>query len=621
MAQLGYVVINSKRYPCDEWSNAQRGEPLAISWNEGLIEGMGEPIYKSNKRYYYGHNFDPTSPPYLRLTPLVTSISGFGSSFSTSNPTYYVRTRNPDGTNVLYIFNGPNVWKINRDTNAVIYGPTSRAGVQYGRPVLFEGVWRIPRGDKESAVDATSYLDAVNLIPLNAGTEATELHANTIETNVKARHFQILQSETRAVLARAFAIDAGGQGCNRVELADSPTGFTATPGEVGSEVGDFTYGITDMVQGQGDLIVMKPDGPYKFDPDGNALPIQGFVTRNLNPAFQGFASGANSHGHGPYTYWIHPSGIWLIHGDQMTPVSFESAIDFFSRSFAATEGIDSGVVWTGCIAYGRWLYASRGSQVWQAYINDDGKLTWYGAFNNLGGAGVGVHVGMDDGPTLWIPRTGQTTLLRIDLEADGSSRGPIGDSRGFTSTTGHFRIAGIDFGRPDRTKQLRKLWFNLEGMGGGMTFTPKVKRDTNAEATWVAAMTADGLSELIGTAGTTDTFRELAFGLDASAIPGNTDPRVRSFGLEAHSADIWRAKIPLKVGEDMGSQGIIGSMENLRELQHGQAIEVVAPGRNTSFTAHVYRVNEKTTKFTADAQPEYEVEVQIEAFNIEAGTN
>jgi hypothetical protein len=126
----------------------------------------------------------------------------------------------------------------------------------------------------------------------------------------------------------------------------------------------------------------------------------------------------------------------------------------------------------------------------------------------------------------------------------------------------------------------------------------------------------------MGVAGTSDTFRRLKPGFTCiGQTGGNTGVTIEKWGIEAHSADIWRATIPLKMPEDTGSQGIIGSAKNLRQLQHGQAVEVFAPGRNSSFTAHVYQVNEKTSNYSPDAQVEYEFEILIEAFDIESGVN
>lgn len=609
MAKLGRVIINGVEYPCDSWEKAQQGEPLAVSWVDGLPDGAGQPHYKSNKQYYWGRHWDATTPPFLRIGPVITTIAGFG-TLDTNFPMYVVPEANTDAPflSVIYVFNKASVWKVAYAAKTIIYGPTSVANVVYGRPVLFDGIWRIPRGESVAAA---------NLIPLTAGTEATEISANVITANVFATHFGVMQDEISNTIVRAFKSTAENS-ARRIEKATSVTGFTPSAGNIGFEVGDDSFDITDILNSQGELLIIKPDGPYRFDPAGNSTPLQSFAHPNVLTSAQ---QGSNSIGYSAYGYWVHNTGFYLIFGDIVTPVGLESEPYFY---ISPTADIDTFSYWTSAFATGRWVYAARRKQIWQGYIRDDGKITWYGpVFTSDQPGSIPLRVaGESLGPAFWFAGTVGGLMHVITLEPDGSTRSILPTNRGLSTQSPEIILPKLDFGRGDRLKQLRKFWYLVERIGAGVSLQAVVQRDGAVNQSWGSAATTSGLFERMGVAGTSDTFRRLNIGFTATGHDGATAGVIlEKWGVEAHSADIWKVIIPLKAEENLGSQGIIGSAKNLRELQHGQAIEVTAPGRNSSHTAHVYQVHEKTAKITVPANPEYEFEVLIEAFDIETGVN
>lgn len=605
------VVIDGKSYPCDEWNNVEQGKPASVSWNEGIPDGIGQTHLKSLTRCYYARHFDTTLPPFLRLPPPITAITSF-TNFDVSSPFYVIATTTADSQAVEYIFNGAYVWKLRRTTNVYDTQYTgagvSRASCVYGRPVFFDGSWRIPRGES---------LDAVTLTPgnIDTGTETTELHNNTITTNVKASHFGTIQDQLGNYILRAFKSSAESK-ARRIEKAATATAFTASPGNTGTEVGDDSFGITDILTAGGEALIMKPDGPYRFDPDGNALPVQDFVHAT---GATSTTSSANSIGHSAYAYWCHTTGIYLIFRDVVKPLGLESDLNFH---VITTGDFDTLTYYQSGFASGRWLYVIRRTQLYQAYINDDGSLIWYGPLY-IAGTNSPMHLAGDSiGPDLWFVASGESNLYRMSLQADGSTRAALDASlRGYASQSPEILMSQWDAGRPDRLKQLRKFWFRVRDTSGE-SLQPIVKRDGAANQNWGSARTTTGFFENMATTmGTNDTFRYLQLGFTVSGHGSGEGPLIEAWGVEAVAASVYRVIIPLTNAEVQGgSQGIVGSLDNLRTLKHGQGVEVKAPGRNGTALMHVLGVREKTIRAEQNA-PEYEVTVFLEGWNLEDGTN
>lgn len=626
MAKLGAISINNIPYPCDAWEATDQGKDLSVAWMDGYWDGAAESRYlpaKPNK-YFYAHGWDMTSPPYARLALSLTAITGFTNTLTAEYPLYIVAdvqpagsVSPPAGTNLVYIFQADRVWKINRDTMTQIYS-TARAGVNYGRPARFEGYWYIPRGDKRSQNDGTGYPDATRLTPLDAGNEATEIHANA-QLNVKARHFAVLQDQGISYLCRAFSSSAGGA-ANRIEKSASG-GFTASPGDIGTEVGQQDYSIADLLIYQGELLVIKPNGPYLFDPEGNSQPLQDYVGSSPEASFQ---VGSNSDVVGAYAYWPHTSGFWRIFGSALLPAGFEADPRFMIRN--ASDEIDQTDRWEAVCGYGRWLYAVRGNLIWQGYIQNDGLPIWHGAIYDLGAATT-VYIGLLEGKTALLPPElwvfASTAVGVATLSADGSTRTASSSSRGVAHMADYpLRMPDIDWDLPHRLKQLRKLWFLWEGLtASGITIQPVVQRDGAAAQNWGAALTTTGYHENTGVMGTSDTFRSFRPGVDASGGVSATDPRLRAWGADAVSSTIWKATILLSNKELVGfSEGINGSLQNFRTLRDGIGVEVQGPGWVSSVLMHLTRMSVKQTSVDEFENPEYTVDLQFESFNQEDGS-
>lgn len=576
------ITLDSGEYPCLSWEKVQDEERLEEIWPDGFWGGMGEPRKRSPNRYYVCSQFDTTSPPYVRFLPDLSAVTGTFSAIDTSLPVYMFRARRPDLTEVLYLLNGTSRFKINRTTKAQLGTVDTNANTVYGRPALFEGSWRIPQGETNNA-----YTLVVNDADID--TETT--------LGVVARHFANVQDKGTAKLARAFST-------NRMNLTADPASFVA--GDF--EVGDSSFGVTDLLESGGELICIKPDGPRRFDLEGNSLPIQRFVGAQPNPPA---TLGANSHGHGTYTYWIHSSGIWRIIGELITPVGFESDPAFYA--YAAAD-VDLTLQWTSVVAYGRWLYASRGTQIYTAYIEDDGMLRWHGSIFD---ASQNLRVQMDDGPTLYIIGLAAFPILYMNLQADGSMRAPLGSQRetGLTST---FRLGRTDFRRLDRSKQLRRTWIITEGMSGTSSFKLQVLRDGAAAEDVGATITTDGFFERTWTPGTLDTCREVELRV-VGVANSNVDSRFRALGIEALAFGIYRATIVLNPETIRGySKGIRGSLSALRKLQSKSLINIKEPEINSTFSGRVLSIKEKATAAEGGDGIGYSIEVLIERTDIPA---
>jgi hypothetical protein len=580
------IVLDGTEYPCLAWRKVEEGQRFERRWEDGFWAGMGVPRDDGRPNVYYvANSIDTTSPPYIRLWPAFTAYT-LDNALGMAFPAYVIGGQQPNTNSVVYIFNGSRRVKIN-----VTDGTDSddnNANTNYGRPALFEGSWRIPQGSINNAYT------------LGIADGATSGDSET-SMGVPALHFATIQNESVAQLARAFDT-------NRINLAEAITGAAAdfAPSS-GYEVGDSSLGISDLLELQGELMVIKPDGPRKFDSLGNSRLVQKFV--GSHPNASSFL-GANSHAHGTYTYWLHPSGIWRIVGDLMSPQTFEAQPYFYA--FESTD-FDLSLRWSSVVAYGRWLYATRGTQLFAAYINDDGTLIWHGAIQNDSVAlRVGITMNLSSGnPDLWL-MTSSTTLYRIALQSDGSMRQALGTGRG-TQTNAVFRLPRWDGGRIDRLKQLRRMWITTEGVSGATALIGgRVRRDGGAVETILTADNTEGFREGVLTPGTNDTFREVE--AQVLMTQGNAnDPRVRAIGLEAHTLDVYEAVIPLNPDTVGGfSGGIKGLLQSLRHLQHGASLAVKEPEINSDFNGYVLSVREKAVPGEGGRGIGYEVRVLIE---------
>ena len=602
------LVIDGDEYPCTEFGWVQDGEKLERVWPDGFWDGIGESRVRSARKCLYANFLDLTSPPYVRLVPTSVTLGGLAAIDVVNRPLFFLQGQQPNGTNVIYFFVGDTRIKINRDSGAVIETVTT-ATVVYGRPALFEGTWRIARGE---TVDAASLT-----IGNGAGTDSF----TAIAGSIKARHFSIVQDQGTSKLARAFST-------NLIDLSSDAVTFGGD-----FECGDTSFGISDLLESQGELLVIKPDGPRRFAPSGDSLPLQRFITVNLQSST---IDGSNSHGHGPYAYWVTASGIWRIFGDAMLPMGFESDSQYFDYIVPSITGggIDK-ASWRSVTAYGRWLYATHGRQVFQGFIEEDGLVKWYGPIYQADNAADPPYTArciVDNGPALWVVITSASAatsdIVRFNLEADGSIRDTIDDDRGPSGTNiiPALRLGTDDFGRPDRLKQIRRFWIVTEGLAGD-TLQLQASLDGAVEQQVGLNITTNGLVERVPSTaafgntilGSNDIFREARFGVNISVFSTTSDPRWRAFGVEVRTADIYRAKIILTPESVRGyALGIQGLLQELRALKNAQRVAIKQPELDATRNGYILSVREKVIGAEGAAGIGYEVDVLLEFFDIPA---
>ncbi len=579
----------AKEYPCLSWQKVDQGRPLSIAWNKGFRKGMGQAVYQGdNERCLSANWLDVSAPPYIRLFPGASAVISGLTGLDLSFPLHWIPAKQPDGTNVLYLFNGTRRFKINRDANTLTANVTI-ASVVYGRPAFFEGSWRIPRGESVACATLT--------ISNGADTGGTDANGFTPLAATFASNFATVQDGTTAKIAKSSL--------NIISLSSDFASFVGA-----FEAGDSSLNVTDLLEWQGELLVIKADGPRRFSVAGDSIPLQRFVGANLS---SGTYEGSNSHVHGPYAYWVAQSGIWRLFGEFIFPVGFESDPDYFSDS---TDFIDDAVNWKSVVAYGRWIYATRGKQLWQGYIEDDGKVTWLSALVMDGL--TTMRLAIDDTPALWLIGIGTAAAIKITLQADGSTRSALDVARAAAAAgTAVFVLPKADFDFADRLKQLRRLWVITEAMANS-TLSLRVQRDGAAVATVGATITTSGFFERIPTPGTDDTAREFRAQL-SWAWTGTSDSRIRAFGMDCHTLDLYRAQIPLTKKAVRGfSGGIRGLLKQLRDLQQAQLVNVKEPELNTTFSGYVMSVSEQTVDEEGGEGIGYMVDVLIERAAIPA---
>lgn len=607
------IAIDGKAYPCDEWALAEEGERLEQVWDKGFRRGMGQYRGDDPERYYYAENFDTSMPPYVRLGvgPAASYLTLTG--FDSSNPFFAILIESPDGTDFVYLFSGQRGYKIKLSDDTVNDTHDFGAGAVCGRPALFEGNWYIPLGATVDAVELTTIADT---------------GADTFNTlNVKALAFANLMKDGIAQLARAHTT-------NLVDLTAAVTRAASDWAGDDFEVGDSSLAITDMLTWKNELAIIKPDSVYRFDADGTASSIQGFVGRNLSPLVssegEGFVLGA-------YFYWQHSSGLWRIVDDAALPIGPEAAAEYIGINEAASF-LDSvhppdQFQWKSAAAWGKWFYACTALNAFYGEIVRDGEVLWHGSLPVRAGASErlaiteGGTTGATGHPLLWIADTSNDVYM-VELQPDGSIRSGLSsgqDERGPTNTTSKLFTSRTDLagGRMrQKEKQLRRVWARTEeGSSGGWTANVplqlRVIRDNVVAGEDVGStITSSGFSERFPTPGTNDLFYEIRLELEvvlAGFAAG--DARILDFGIEAVTASVYRIVIPLLPGRIAGNRGLRGMLKDLRNLKSGATVKFRDPENPTAdFDAQIVSVAEEAVPVGV-GQVGYILQVHFERFS------
>ena len=518
---------------------------------------------------------------------------------------------------VFYVLNGRYGYKINGSSYALMGTQDYGAGAQCGRPELFEDAHYIPLG---------STVDAQKLTAFGSGDETTDTSAAI--TGIKAHAFAGIQDAGTAKLARALN--------NKVDISSDGADWSASP----FEAGDSTHVITDLAAAPGEIVVIRPDGPRRFTASGSSLEIQGFSARN--PAADA-TLGSNSHGHGPYTYWPDAAGLARILGESIDWIGPEADPDFGGAAIDAQPFPFTAGQWRSVTAINRWLYATHYSSLgsidgdlFYGYIGGDGRVErWHGSLYD---SDKPLRVTRLSTPALVIvegkPGDVDTPAIRImELDADGSPRTLLGGQRGASpasdETSEHVAIMPrLDWsweGLGDREKQLARISYRIRGMVTGSLWSMRVWRDAAAQQTIGADATADGTFEVEpGTIGTSDTFYGLfvaPYLVLSDTYTTLGDPRLEALTVEARTAMRVTAEITVTRKEPAANLGFEEALSNLRKLQAGSRVTLVAPERANALNGHVIGVAEE---MIGDADTDgwgYRLTITADVFDIDAGSS
>ncbi|KKK90899.1 hypothetical protein LCGC14_2718360, partial [marine sediment metagenome] len=270
MATLANIRINGETYPCNLWQSEQSGQLIRHEWENGFLGGMGHLTRDSDDGYYVSNGFDTSTFPYLRLRPgadVSLTLTNYGAD--TKEGTYGFIEQDSNSVNYLYVLNGQNVWKINLSGTPAVDGGGGGPSKDFlgtaiaGRPVLFDdgttSLWRVPLGVVDTAQELTTV----------ATTGVGDTWADM--TGIFASHFALVQDGAVSKIART---NTSGTNLSNVSLSTDANTFGDN-----FEVGEGTLIPADFLGAQGELMVMKDTGIWKFTVDGTARPIMGFHGR------------------------------------------------------------------------------------------------------------------------------------------------------------------------------------------------------------------------------------------------------------------------------------------------------------------------------------------------------
>lgn len=552
------ATINGVTYPVNAWELVQAGQEVEEVWDDGFARGIGT----GRQQYWTAQYMDPSSPPYIRLENRKTRTIAIA-NLAPSTQCFAFRETSPNGTAFLYLLNGRYSYKIKISDGTIAETKDHGVNTVLGRPALFEGKWYFPLGGTNDALELTT-ID-------NLGADIY----TSLGLGVTALHFAAGMKDGTAQLARAHST-------NLIDLASNITPDAAdwSPAD-DAEVGDDSEAISDLVPWQGEWAVVKPNSVYTFDGHGVSRPLQEFVSsigiaNSTKPVAKVL---------GPYLYWPHPpsDGLWRFFGRAGRAIGYNNAIDFSPDQARDIGGTGA---WNSVDAYGNWLYAVKGRELFMGWILDDGSVIWHGQLlAESGTARVFITEGATSGVILWYAYDGN--LVQIDLQNDGSMKTALDSNRGRANFGGYqFILPETDLGTRYRTKQLRAAWAELENWVNTVTLTLRVFRDGSTGPEQVgstyASTASQAFHETAFTPGTNDTARRVSLGVlittAAGYDPATSDPRIRSLGIRALTPSIYAIEIPVtSEGLKATGQSKATVLDALRDLVNGTTISIVEP--------------------------------------------
>lgn len=439
----------------------------------------------------------------------------------------------PD-TKAMFIADGTNIFKYTYNPSAsptlALVATTAVASGSPGRPAKFKGKWYAAEGASANV----RRLDDV----------ATPTWA---DAGFEAGHQATYQRLGTPFIARSETADA-----NEVGIASSaPTSDSSF--DVGTEVGDTTTGITDMIEAQGLLFVAKSDGLFDFGTESDS--------RRVLPSFnRGNADTDNGKGMAAFgDRIIYPSnqGAWrYIIGRSARPVGQEDIPYFFDRS---------GVMGVTVPKSGRYVWFVTIGKYWYGLFNSY-NLTYVQQFrertdfdppgpemviNNVAVLPLCKGAYVDSDNYLWLKGAAaaapQRGVFVIHLDAFGGT--DVQGRRGNTEFPAPaFYMDERNYDRPDEIKQLRAFGVELENWDANISLQLNAFRDNGVSEDVGAAITADGVTVRNWTVGTSDTcyrYRPaLSLTVDSAYSPAGGDPRILRCWVKARTPEILRIVIP-----------------------------------------------------------------------------
>ncbi|KKL66800.1 hypothetical protein LCGC14_2141370 [marine sediment metagenome] len=559
------VSINAVPYEVLSWETISTAQKLERRYDKGFIGGVGpfsEAVQSRPDQLHMAINMDTSSFPYLRLVPQRKSIDATtGGSVDGTNPTYWFAEQDTNGKVYVYMLNGRYAKKLSIN-NATLHSTKDfGANAVCGRPVLFEGDWCIPLGASVTATRLTTIAIDANVDSYTAFTGGE-----------KALHFGIGMQEGIAQIIRGGNDSAQ----NAVDISAS-----ASSPSFGDdfEVGDSSLPITDVITVGGRTMICKADAPWYFSIDGggNAYQITELLDQEGDISTGNQFIGSNSGAHGPYGYYMHPSGIWRILGDNAVPIDMLSEPTFSTLAWNTTTPTQVGETyfgpWRSVATYGRWLYASEETAgVWYGYINNDGSVRWHGLLVSARGTSmtakcrVGiVNVG---GTVMLYILDSAGLLLQMELATDGSIRHGKANSHGGDNEEGIAIAPQTDFGEPEKLKQVRMMWCYVDNMiSANFTINMVVFRDRALTPIKIGDSITGTGGKKEGTPpviGTSDSFYSCFPALEYSTgaiTEANEDPRISQFGIRCVTPTIYRATIPIDSRSQKGRSSVFDALK------------------------------------------------------------
>jgi hypothetical protein len=617
------IAIDDIEYPCERWQTQSGARTLERRYDSGFNGGMGvfsERQARAPNQIYHCVNLDPTTFPYIRMRKGERDAAlTLSTGADADKPAFGFVIDGPASKEYLYIANADRIYKIDlgasgTGTPAQESGSMQVASGVAGRPAYFEGKWYVPFGDAGGA-----FVERLDTVGADAITNDSW---NTMD--FLALHLTKMMNEGVAQMWRAHTT-------NKIDASATAVDAASFAGDF--EVGDTSFAITDMLSVTGELFISKPDRPWRFDAQGNSIPVIEFVsaTGGSLTNYQGY-DGANSGSHGPYAYWCHSTGLWRVWGDSARPIDPFSQRDWSGIALdSLTPSFNTG--WFACAGWGQWLYAVNASDgLYVGWVEADGTVTWMG--NIISSAQTSwsakARIGItttSTNPILWMLDDARRFAV-FDLELDGSIRairtaGASNTDRGGDDEIGQIWMPSTDFGEPEKQKQMRLMWLTIDNNAyANLEVEARVHRDRAATSTQagsaITSANGDGQFEFVFTPGSSDTFYEAMAAIrfdtnQAGAFdPDTADPRIRSFGMRAVTPHTYKAIIPVSPEGMRGSSlGVKDALKKLRDLKNSEGVPVREPTFNSTFTGYITDVREVVIS-AEHGEIKYAVEVLID---------